>query len=239
MTEPNDSQKSWLGDVITGTAVTAPVLMVYTAMGIAFGVLSIQAGLSPLNTVAMSFFVYAGTAQLAGIQLLAMGVPPLSIVITTLVINSRFLVMSSALAPLVAKFPAWQRFLYGLEVTDATFALHIGRYSRLPMRKVEAFTTNIVGHIVWVAATAAGVVIGATVTNIDRFGLDFGMPAMFIAILVPMIRTRVHVVVAITGGVSLLLFRLLGLSYWAIMAATATAVLAGIAMEQWTRRQPS
>ena len=171
--------------------------------------------------------------------LLALGVPPLSIVITTLVINSRFLVMSSALAPLVAKFPAWQRFLYGLEVTDATFALHIGRYSRLPMRKVEAFTTNIVGHIVWVAATAAGVVIGATVTNIDRFGLDFGMPAMFIAILVPMIRSRVHVVVAIAGGVSLLLFRLLGLSYWAIMAATATAVLAGIAMEQWTRRQPS
>lgn len=239
MIEPNDTQKSWLGEVIDGTLVTAPVLMVYTAMGIAFGVLSMQAGLSPLNTVAMSLFVYAGTAQLAGIQLLALGVPPVSIVITTLVINSRFLVMSSALAPLVSRFPAWQRFLYGLEITDASFALHIGRYSRHPMRKVEAFTINLVGHLVWVAATVAGVVIGGTVTNIERFGLDFGMPAMFIAIMVPMIRTRAHVVVAITGGLALLFYRLLGFSYWAILAATATAVAAGIATEQWTRRQPS
>lgn len=225
--------------MIAGTLVTAPVLMVYTAMGIAFGVLSIQAGLSAVNTVAMSLFVYAGTAQLAGIQLLAMGVPPLSIVITTIVINSRFLVMASALAPLVARFPAWQRFLYGLEITDATFALHIGRYGRLPMRKIEAFTTNIVGHIVWVGATVAGVVIGEKVTDVERFGLDFGMPAMFIAILVPLIRSRVHVIVAMAGGAALLFYRYLGFSYWAILAATATAVLAGIATEQWTRRQPS
>lgn len=239
MTEPSESQKSWLGDVTAGTLVMAPVLMVYTAMGIAFGVLSIQAGLSPLNTVAMSLFVYAGTAQLAGIQLLALGVPPVSIVITTLVINSRFLVMSSALAPLVSRFPGWQRFLYGLEITDASFALQIGRYSGRPMRKVEAFTINLVGHVVWVAATIAGVVIGGTVTNVERYGLDFGMPAMFIAIMVPLIRTRVHVVVAVTGGLALLFYRLLGLSYWAILAATATAVVAGIVMEQWTRRRPS
>lgn len=235
----DDSQKTWLQDVTAGTLVTAPVLFVYTAMGIAFGVLSIQAGLSPLNTVAMSVFVYAGTAQLAGIQLLALGVPPLSIIVTTLVINSRFVVMSSALAPLVARFPLWQRFLYGLEITDASFALQIGRYARRPVRKVEVFTINVVGHVVWVAATIAGVAIGEVVTDVERFGLDFGMPAMFIAILVPLIRTRTQVVVAVVGGLSLVFYYSLGISYWAILAATATAVGVGIAMDRWTRRQTS
>ena len=116
-----------LRDVARGVGVISPVLMVYVAIGMAYGVLAVDNGIPPWLAVLMSALVYAGTAQLVGVQMIALNLPPVSIIVTAAVINARFFVMASALVPYLRRLKTWERALYATQLTDATFALHIAR----------------------------------------------------------------------------------------------------------------
>jgi 4-azaleucine resistance transporter AzlC len=233
--QPNPTP--WAKDVTAGTLVTAPVLLVYLAMGVTYGVWAIERGLSPFNAVLMSVTVYAGTAQLIGAEMIGLAVPAVSILVTTLVINSRFFVMAASLAPNLGAYSPALRVLYGMQWTDATFAIHTSRFAGHRPSKVEIFTTNVVGHVVWVSATALGVVVGQTFGNLDALGIDFAMPAMFIALLMPLIRNLTQVAVALVASAATLAFHAAGFAYWTILAATLVAVIVGFARERWTKTQ--
>lgn len=233
---PESSQKvSGLRDVVRGIGVISPVLMVYVAIGMAYGVLAVDNGITPWLAVLMSALVYAGTAQLVGVQMIALSLPPLSIIVMAAVINARFFVMASALVPHLRQLKWWERTLYATQLTDATFALHIARLPKTDASKTEVFTTNIVGHLVWVGATIAGVVVGQTANNLDAFAIDFAMPAMFIGLLVPLIRSRSQILVALGAAVAMIGFQAVGASFWAILIATLVGLLIGWGADRWTK----
>jgi 4-azaleucine resistance transporter AzlC len=233
---PESSQKvSGLRDVVRGIGVISPVLMVYVAIGMAYGVLAVDNGITPWLAVLMSALVYAGTAQLVGVQMIALSLPPLSIIVMAAVINARFFVMASALVPHLRQLKWWERTLYATQLTDATFALHIARLPKTDASKTEVFTTNIVGHLVWVGATIAGVVVGQTANNLDAFAIDFAMPAMFIGLLVPLIRSRSQILVALGAAVATVCFQAVGASFWAILIATLVGLLIGWGADRWTK----
>jgi len=233
---PELSQKvSGLRDVVRGIGVISPVLLVYVAIGMAYGVLAVDNGITPWLAVLMSALVYAGTAQLVGVQMIALSLPPLSIIVMAAVINARFFVMASALVPYLRQLKWWERTLYATQLTDATFALHIARLPKTDASKTEVFTTNIVGHLVWVGATIAGVVVGQTANNLDAFAIDFAMPAMFIGLLVPLIRSRSQILVALGAAVATVCFQAVGASFWAILIATLVGLLIGWGADRWTK----
>ncbi|MCX8230912.1 MAG: AzlC family ABC transporter permease [Alphaproteobacteria bacterium] len=233
---PESSQKvSGLRDVVRGIGVISPVLMVYVAIGMAYGVLAVDNGITPWLAVLMSALVYAGTAQLVGVQMIALSLPPLSIIVMAAVINARFFVMASALVPHLRQLKWWERTLYATQLTDATFALHIARLPKTDASKTEVFTTNIVGHLVWVGATIAGVVVGQTANNLDAFAIDFAMPAMFIGLLVPLIRSRSQILVALGAAVAMIGFQAVGASFWAILIATLVGLLIGWGADRWAK----
>jgi 4-azaleucine resistance transporter AzlC len=233
---PESSQKvSGFRDVVRGIGVISPVLMVYVAIGMAYGVLAVDNGITPWLAVLMSALVYAGTAQLVGVQMIALSLPPLSIIVMAAVINARFFVMASALVPHLRQLKWWERTLYATQLTDATFALHIARLPKTDASKTEVFTTNIVGHLVWVGATIAGVVVGQTANNLDAFAIDFAMPAMFIGLLVPLIRSRSQILVALGAAVAMIGFQAVGASFWAILIATLVGLLIGWGADRWAK----
>ncbi len=100
-----------LADVQRGIILTIPMAVVFGPIGVTFGVIAVDAGLSPLNAVLMSLLVYAGAAQLAAIQLLALGAPMLSVVATAAAVNSRYLVLSASIAPHFLRLPAARAIL--------------------------------------------------------------------------------------------------------------------------------
>ena len=157
----------WLIHILNGIILTLPILLVYVAMGLSFGFLAIDNGISPLNAVLMSILIYAGTAQLVGIQLIAIEASTFSILLTTFIINSRFFVMSSSIGRFLTQFTLYQKILYATQLTDATFAIHTNRFLKLNPPKLELFTTNIIGHIVWVFSTIIGVYLGGRNFNFD------------------------------------------------------------------------
>jgi len=225
----------WGRSVARGIGVISPVLMVYTAIGMAYGVLAVENGIPPWLAVTMSALVYAGTAQLVGVQMIALNLPPVSIIVTAAVINARFFVMASALLPYLRRFTWWQRALYATQLTDATFALHIARLPGGQATPTEIYTTNIVGHVVWVGASAAGVIVGQTAGNLDAFAIDFAMPAMFIGLLVPLIRDRGQVLVAVGAALATIGFHAVGAAFWTILLATAVGLVIGFGSDRWAK----
>lgn len=239
MTTSAEKARSWRADILTGIYLALPMLVVFSAVGTTFAVLAAQAGLPAWATLLMSFLVYAGAAQLAALQLLILGVSPLSIILTTAVINSRFLPMSASIAPRLRPFRWLERIAYAAQMTDATFAVHTVRFMDAPPRRFEVFTTHIVGHAAWMAGTALGVVVGSSAIDFERFAIDFAMPAMFLALLLPLVRKRSDFAVAIIAGGLAIALNLAGFGSWTTLTATVLTVTVVRGGEIWIKARSS
>ena len=66
-----------------GVKDALPIILGYLPIGIAYGMLAVNKGLSPLQTTAMSIFVFAGSSQLVAIEMIAAGAAVAAIVAMT------------------------------------------------------------------------------------------------------------------------------------------------------------
>ncbi|MBD0744135.1 AzlC family ABC transporter permease [Streptomyces sp. CBMA152] len=216
----------------TGLAQAVPVMLGYVPVAFAFGVLGHTAGLPGWALIGMSLFVYGGSSQFAALQLIGVGAAPYAIVLTTFVVNLRHLLLSAAVAPRLAAWRRREQALFAYELTDEAFAVHSAQYGERPHRpKAEVLSFNLAVHASWVAGTVAGVLAGDLVTDVRALGLDYALPAMFMALLAAGIVTdrRQLAVAAVAGGGAVVL-TLLGLQYWAVLVAAALAATFGLAI---------
>ena len=222
--------------VVSAFKQTVPIVMGYIPVGFAYGVLAQKVGLSPLNTLLMSIMVFAGSAQLIAVGLMAAGVPPLSVIATTFVVNLRHLLMSAALSPFLKNWKKWELALFSFELTDETFALHATRYAQGEQLKSETFCINVIAQLSWVLGTWLGMVASTLITDVKPIGLDYALPAMFIALLVAQIKERMHVLVALAAGILSVSLALAGLDRFNVILATVLAASLGLGVEQWIRK---
>jgi len=224
---------------LAGVSQGVPIVLGYVPIGLAFGVLAQKAGLTPLITLSMSIVVYAGSAQLIAVGLFAVGVPPLSIVATTFIVNLRHLLMSAALAPFLRNWSRPQLAAFAYELTDETFAVHAARFAAAGARATEALATNVTAQAAWVTGTALGILVGSAIADVEPLGLDYALPAMFIALLVMQIRDRVQVVVAVLTGALAVGLLLAGMARWHVVVATLAGATLGLGLEQWIGQRSS
>ena len=190
----------------------------------------------------MSLLVYAGASQFIAAGLFAAGASPASIVLTTFVTNLRHLLMTASLAPHVAGW-RWPRLvLFGYQVTDETFAVHAAGLAAGPLRPVEAFCVNGAAQVAWVSGSWLGVLGGQILPDPRPWGLDYALPALFVALLVLQLRPedkgyeqrskrRVQVTVAGVSGAAAVLFALLGIDPWGVILATLLGATLGVVLE--------
>ena len=216
-----------------------PIILGYTPVGFAYGVLAQKSGLSDANTLLMSLLVYAGSAQLIAVGLFASLASPLAIVATTFVVNLRHLLMSAALAPYLGSWNKTRLGLFSAQLTDETFALHAGRFAKGETGPAETFGINVIAQSAWVGSTALGLAASTLITDIRPIGLDYALPAMFIALLLGQLKSRQHLIVAVAAGLlsTALMFAGLGQSH--VLAATIIAATIGLGAHAWTSRRSS
>lgn len=219
-----------------GVRQALPIVLGYIPVGFAYGVLAQKSGLNLLNAVAMSVIVFAGSAQLIGAGLFGAGAGPLTLIFTTFIVNLRHLLMSAALAPRLSGWKRWQIALFGYELTDETFALHTMRMSRHQPPRAETFAVNITAQASWVLGSLAGYLVGGQIADVRPIGLDYALPAMFIALLVPQVTQPVHLVMAVLAGLLSVVLSLLGFTQTHVIAATVIAATVGLGVEQWIKR---
>jgi 4-azaleucine resistance transporter AzlC len=208
--------------------------MGYFPIGFAFGVLAATAGLSTGRAAAMSVFVYAGSAQLISVGLIEGGAGPLTLAMTVFLVNLRHLLMSAYLAPYLGKLKRWQQVLFCYELTDETFAVHSTHFRRFGTPPTaHLIALNVSSHLTWVGSTLAGAwVCGRLPVDMRILGLDYALPAMFIALLVLQLDNRNRISIALLAAGLSVIFYLAGFGHWHVILAALTAATVGAVTEK-------
>lgn len=200
MTMPDNTLKE-------GFKAAWPICIGYFPLGLAFGVLAQKAGIHPLAVGFMSVVVFAGSAQFIAVSMWSGGVDPISIVLTTLVINFRHILMSSALSVYLQGCSRrfFSFFAYG--VTDESFAVNLTRFGKGPWDPKRAFAVNQISNAVWVGSTILGAYAGERIPA-GSFGIDYALTAMFISLLILQLRGGLYVITACIAGLCALILSL-------------------------------
>ena len=205
MAEPEASSSS---AILTGMKRGFPIFLGYVPLGFAYGVL-------------FSLLVYAGAGQFIAVGLWGMGASVFSIVFTTFVINLRHVLMSAAVAPWFAPFTRFQQFIIGWGLTDEVFAMHsmamaTGEKARLPL----VYAANFTSHSGWVLGTFIGAVAGDFLPDPKLFGLDYALPAMFLALLVPQCKERLYTLAAVLSALLSVILAMYDTGRWNVIIAS-------------------
>lgn len=221
-----------------GSWAAVPVLLAVAPFGFIFGALATEAGLDPVEAMAMISIVIAGASQIAALQLLMDDAPALVAVFTGAVVNLRMAMYSASLAlhwrgaPMLWRVPA-AYFLH-----DQAYALSLRRYRERPDEPLADrlgfyFGVGVTTVAVWIGASFLGVMAGRLVP--PEWGLGFAVPVTFIALLAPMVRGRANIVAALVAGVVALI--LSGLPYgFGLLIAAGLGITAGMATLHLARR---
>ncbi len=213
-----------------------PVVMGYLPVGFAYGVLGVNSGIGILNTILMSIIVFAGSAQLMATSFFAQGLNPFSIIITTFIVNLRHMLMSASLSTHMEKWKTMEVAAFCFELTDETFAVHSMRFEEDNTSAPLAMGINLICQSAWVAGTVLGALAGNLITDVKPFALDYALPAMFIALLLLQIKTKLHIWVAFAGGLLSLLIWGGGIKQWHVILATVISATLGAIIET-TKKQ--
>lgn len=214
--------------VLSGVRRGFPIFLGYVPLGFAYGVLAVQNGIPAVYAVLFSLLVYAGAGQFIAVGMWAAGSSVFSIVFTTLVINLRHLLMSAAVAPWFASFTRLQQVVIGWGLTDEVFAMHsmamaTGEVARLPL----VYAANFTSHSGWIVGTLIGAVAGDFLPDPKLFGLDYALPAMFLALLVPQCKERLYTLAALLAAFLSVILALCGTGRWNVIIASVVTSTIG------------
>lgn len=232
---PGLAHPSRLRELLTGCRDELPILLGVVPFGMIYGILALDAGLSPAAAQSMSSVVFAGSAQLVTAQLWREAVPGAVIVLTVFVVNLRHALYSASLAPYLKHLgPAWKGLLAYL-LTDEAYAVAVTRFVRdedrpdvAPFRHWYLFGAGFTLWLSWQLSTAAGVFLGGVVPR--SWSLEFTLPLTFIALVFPGLKDRGAISAAAAAG--LLAVVAAGLPFkLGLVAAAIAGILVGLVVE--------
>ncbi|MCX4361460.1 AzlC family ABC transporter permease [Mucispirillum schaedleri] len=214
-------------DFVDGIRLFVPIGAGYLPLGFACGIVCAEAGMSVMQIFLMSLLVYAGAGQYIAGGMIAAGASPLSIIITTFIVNSRHILYTSVLYPYISKWSFLKQSLFAAQITDEVFAMHSSFMSRNNVSTVTAFTLNIFSHSSWVISNTIGGISASLIPDSSKFGLDFTLYALFIALILPRLVNTAQFAALITGGIAATAFALFDMVYIGVVAGAVAGAFAG------------
>jgi predicted branched-subunit amino acid permease len=195
------------------------------AYGFAFGAASVAAGLSVVQTSLLSLLAFTGGTQFAVVGVVAAGGTMAAALSSGLLLGSRNTLYAMRLAPLL-RVRGIRRLGAALGTIDETTAMAIAQ--RSPALSRVAFWWTFGGvFLFWNLSTVLGAVGTRALGDPNRFGLDAVVPAAFLALLAPRLRTgAVERRVAVGGAVIALILIPLTPPGVPVLASCAALLLA-------------
>jgi len=232
MTRVLPGQGNVMTEIRTGIRDSLPVIVGVVPFGLACGIMGITVGMTPLETVLMSALVFAGASQFVAMTMIGAGPAGWGlIVLTTLLINLRHLLMGASLAPHMHRLPVPLQAFLAFGIVDETYALIMDRVRQNGYHPGYHLGCYLSFYIAWVTATAVGVYMGERITDPLAWGLDFAMPAMFLALLMPRLADKTSYLVCTLAAVVSVAGALYLPGKWYIIIACLVAGAAGGLLE--------
>jgi 4-azaleucine resistance transporter AzlC len=213
-----------------GMKAALPIVLGYLPVGVAFGLLARNAGLTPSEVGLMSLLVYAGASQFLAIEMIFKGMTWLPIVVATFFINLRHFLMSSNLSLYFrnTRFPLLG-FL-SAQLTDESFGVAISNLPKVKDNPPYLFGLQMTSHFAWVIGSIGGALFGPFI-KISEYGLPFALPSLFICLLVFQLKSFRHFWIMAVAGVSSLFFKWAFQGDWYILLAALLAAGIGVVIE--------
>ena len=166
-----------------GLKAGLPICLGYFSVSFGFGTLAITQGLSILQATILSITNLTSAGQFAGLTVIVTGASLLEMILTQLVINSRYALMSLALGQrLGPSVGIGKRLAVAFFNTDEVFALGMAQSKLTPAFFLGAGTVAAIG---WTGGTAMGAIAGSILPASLQTALGIMLYGMFIAIVVP------------------------------------------------------
>ncbi|OKI60828.1 branched-chain amino acid ABC transporter permease [Streptomyces sp. MJM1172] len=205
------------------SAVVRDALGVGVAVGLsgfAFGVTAAGAGISTLQACVLSLLVFTGASQFALVGALAAGGNPFTAAAGAFFLGTRNAFYGLRLSQLLA-LPRAVRPLAAHWVIDETTAVALAQPDRKSARL--GFTvTGLTLYVLWNLTTLLGALGAEAIGDTSAWGLDAAGPAVFLALLAPMLKTSTERAVAALALV-------LGLGLLPVLPAGVPVLVAALA----------
>lgn len=211
-----------------GMAAVYPLLPGMMVFGLLCGVVAREAGLTFLENLLMNVFVFAGASQLAAMDQWATPIPVVAVVVTTLLINLRFLLHGVAAQPWLRSVKPQVVYPTLGVVNDQSWTIAMVAYQRGERDAGYFVGANVVVVPFWVISACVGYLLGTGIGDPARIGLDFSVTVIFAANLVAAWRGRSDAIPWFAAGASALLAAWLIPGNWYVLIGGITGFVAGV-----------
>ena len=172
-----------------------PVGMGYFSVSFGFGAMAVSQGLKALDAVLISATNLTSAGQFAGLTLIVAAASLWEMVLTQLVINSRYALMILALSQRMGeKIGFLPRLLVAFFNTDEIFALAMAREQPLTVPFLLGLGT--LPFVGWTLGTLCGALAGSVLPVSIRRALGVMLYGMFVAIVVPPAKQNRSILIA-------------------------------------------
>ena len=168
-----------------GIRVMIPLMPAIVAFGASFGVLARAAGVDSLAALVMSATTFAGSAQFAVVSVLGAGGTAAAAIGAAVLLNARYGPMALAASGAFRGRPL-RRLLEAQLLVDESWALSSreGGFDRKLLLGAGGLL-----YVGWNTGTAIGVLAGDSLADPATLGLGAAFPALFLALLAPLLRS--------------------------------------------------
>lgn len=218
-----------------GVHALLPALIATGTWGLVTGVAMVKSGLTESMALAMTLLLYAGSAQLTSLPLIATGAPLWLVFMAGSVVNLRFLIFGAALHPYFRHLSWPRRLGLGYFTTDMGFVLFMPRFGDAAERGTREqlwffLGTIVPGWLVWQSSSIVGIYLGSMVPS--DWSLDFAAVLALLAITVPLANSKPMLISMLAAGLVAWVGQLLPLRL-GLAAAVITGIVAGIVAERY------
>lgn len=212
-------------ELLQGMRDSIPIVLGYFPLGFAFGVLATQVGLSVFQAGLMSILCFTGAGQYIAIGVVQAGGAVATAIIANILINLRYFLFATSLVPHFKSLPILPTSLLSYGLTDETYAVAINRYQTREATIAYMAGLNFTSHLGWIASTFIGAALGMLITETDKYGFGFALPAMYTCLLVLMIGKKSDVIAAVSAAVICII---IGLSVPSSMTNMSNIIVATV-----------
>nr|WP_255448260.1 MULTISPECIES: AzlC family ABC transporter permease [unclassified Bordetella] len=221
-----------------GVRTVVPALIATGTWGMVTGVAMVKSGLTESMALAMTLMMYAGSAQLTSLPLIAAGAPLWLIFMAGFVVNLRFIIFGAALHPYFRHLSWPRRLGLGYFTTDMGFVFFMSKYGddadRGTREQLWFFLGTIVpGWLTWQAASIVGIYLGGIVPT--DWSLDFAAVLALLAITIPLANSKPMLISMLAAGIVAWVGQLLPLRL-GLVAAVVTGIVSGMLAERFFKK---
>ena len=220
---------------LKGVIDVSPLMIPVVPFGLIFGVLAIDVGFTPLETMGMSLIIFGGASQIVLLQLFSGGASSLVIISSVGAVNSRHLLYGAVVSEHLSDLKLIWKIIISYFLIDQAFARSNEYFKK---NKDENKYFHLIGGgatcwIIWQSTTFLGIILGAAIP--EKLGLSFAIPLTFLALLINDFRKFVNVFVIIVSGlVATLGYNIIPFKAYVIVAALI-GLLSAIILTKMTK----